>query len=92
MFLGINVFWAVPRAREPKLNYFINPNPKRKEINMISARLKRALFIDVFIYLLINLLILTFYFDIIICLTSSMKQRLEMTKVEVLWMTSANDA
>lgn len=89
MFLGINVFWAVPRAREPKPNYFIN---KRKEINMISARLKRALFIDVFIYLLINLLILTFYFDIIICLTSSMKQRLEMTKVEVLWMTSANDA
>ena len=89
MFLGINVFWAVPRAREPKLNYFIN---KRKEINMISARLKRALFIYVFIYLHINLLILSFYFDIIICLTSSMKQRLEMTKVEVLWMTSANDA
>ena len=89
MFLGINVFWAVPRTREPKLNYFIN---KRKEINMISARLKRALFIYVFIYLLINLLILSFYFDIIICLTSSMKQRLEMTKVEVLWMTSANDA
>ena len=71
MFLGINVFWAVPRAREPKLNYFIN---KRKEINMISVRLKRALFIHVFIYLLINLLILSFYFDIIICLTSSMKQ------------------
>ena len=69
-----------------------NLNSIRKEINMISARLKRALFIDVFIYLLINLLILTFYFDIIICLTSSMKQRLEMTKVEVLWMTSANDA
>lgn len=89
MFLGINVFWAVPRAREPKLNYFIN---KRKEINMISARLKRALFIYVFIYLLINLLILSFYFDIIIFLTSSMKQRLEMTKVEVLWMTSAKDA
>lgn len=73
MFLGINVFWALPRAREPKLNYFIN---KRKEINMISARLKRALFI--------YLLILSFYFDIIICFTSYMKQRLEMTKVEVL--------
>ena len=77
MFLGINVFWALPRAREPKLNYFIN---KRKEINMISARLKRALFIYLFIYLLI----LSFYFDIIICFTSYMKQRLEMTKVEVL--------